>query len=135
MSNASEDIDMLRSYLDEVQHGLPPKEWTGLKYFSEVEHTSELKKLAQGMSLREILDYYAIGSFDTLPDRDKFFFAVNYLKGRASGTAHSVNKLFESMSGINGAKSSVEYLRRFGANWQGSIGGELPKEIKIVIDD
>lgn len=137
LEDSDSDVEFVRALLSSKQFGPAPKVWKELNFFSEVENAVELRALAKGLTIREILDFYIIGYFSDLSDTDQHFLCTMFLKGKSIGSYDAVNSLFKQMDGMQGVKASLEYLIRHGAGWQGgpSLADGPPKSIKIVIEE
>ena len=131
------DIDFIRRTISEKKFGPAPSSWIGMEWFNEAEHAVEIRALAKGLTIREILDFYTIGQFDDLSHLDQHFFCVMYLKGKSAGIHSAASSLFRQMDGMQGVKASLEYLLRNGGAWQGDVGTEsgAPKAIRIVVEE
>ncbi len=137
LEETESDLDFVRNLLSLKKFGPIPRTWHALEYFSEVDHAAELRALAKGLTIREILDFYCIGQFSDLPRVDQHFFCTMFLKGRSTGTYDAVNHLFSQMQGVQGVKASLEYLRRHSGGWSSELSDDssLPKSVRIVIDE
>lgn len=135
--DSDNDVEFVRALLSLKSFGPSPKVWRQLQFFSEVENAAELRALAKGLTIREILDFYIIGRLSDLSDYDQHFLCAMFLKGKSVGSYEAVNHLFSQMSGMQGVKASLEYLVRHGAGWQGSVGVNdgPPKSVKIIIEE
>lgn len=118
---------------------LPPNSWdeSQLAVFSK-RNEVEIRSLAPGLELDEILEYYNIESLDDLPDYDRLFLEVTFKRARIIAKQNATAHLISSMVGANALSASLAYLTRFGnESWKDSNGTGVkpPKGIRIVLDE
>ena len=87
--------------------------------FADSAGAKEIERLAAGLSREEVLDCYGV-SEEELNQCDRDIFDRAYRKGRALAKARAVDALFVQMvSGKDGVKGSLSYLRQLGKEWEG----------------
>lgn len=118
---------------------IPPTVWDedSLEVF-ERKHEMEIRSLAPGLEMEEILEYYGIDSIDLLPDYDRWFFEVTWKRGRILAKQNAAAALIKALEGKGAIDASLHYLTRFGNdNWKmdSASGFKTPKSIRIVMDE
>jgi len=73
-----------------------------------------------GLTKQEVLDYWGL-SYEKLPENDKWFFDVNFAKGRSQAKRIAVDRLFTTMKLSNAKDSCMAYLVRFSDNWDDGV--------------
>lgn len=113
----------------------PPSEWTkeDLHLFEPGDQYS-IQQMASGLSEQEVCDYWGY-DYSELEDNDKFFFDINFKRGRIEAKNRAVQKLFTAMSDRNGYNPALEYLTRFADKWPDEkAGGAVNRTFKIMMD-
>ncbi len=96
----------------------PPAKWdqSKLLFFNDTEHRLEIQSLAVGLTEAEVLQYYGI-TIDQLSPYDRWFFQINFNRGRIEGKKKAVDSLFIAMGRKNDCTASLAYLNRFADKW------------------
>ena len=138
LSETLSDEEFCRKLLEEANLGII-REHPHTQVFNEADHAAEIRALARGMSIQEICDFYGI-SFRSLPEADKVFFSVMFLKGRVAGIHSATVALFNGMKLEKDGKSSLAYLKHFGQPWKGidnptsaDNNGKQLKKVQVVL--
>lgn len=112
------DVIFSRQLISEARRGIV-KSHPGLETFVESEHAHEIRAMAAGMTIQEIMDFYCI-EFKDLADLDQFFVCTMFLKGRVAAINRATDYLFKGMDNSkDSVKAAVTYLARFGETWEG----------------
>ena len=95
-----------------------------LTYFNSSDLV-EVEELCPSMSPNEVLDYYALTVEDlketSTPDLE--WFNIAFKRGRTRARCKASDYLFRAMADKNGGVACVEYLARFGSEWEAPIEG------------
>ena len=118
---------------------IPPVKWdfSKIQVFERL-HEAEIRSLAPGLEMDEVLSYYGIESIDLLPEYDRWFFETTWNRGRIIAKQNAAASLIDAMSSRDALPASLAYLTRFGGpNWQAAegTGAKVAKGLKIVIEE
>lgn len=95
---------------------------------------SEVEGAAPGLSIEEVYDYFGYLAEDFTEEQNKSI--LRRIKmGQARAKKKAVDSLFSNMSYKGGDRACLEYLERFGSEWEkDNVGPGGITGFKVVLD-
>ncbi len=98
---------------------------TDLFYFDATD-LMEIEDFCSSLTPQEVLDYYGL-DYENLANEqptDRKWFDIAFKRGRSKSKRIASDRLFKTMQDKNGAASCIEYLKRFGKEWEPDLPGD-----------